>query len=304
MLSTNNYSGSVPIEMPIDYFPLLPTKNTVAKKVQFANTNDYKRISETSNFKHLSVSYNAYKAENKSINTTIEPAKRKIKEFVMQQRVFYNFNQLQYTPTSTIETFLFEKNSEKTAMLYGNFGVGDFINNHWLNTPGPIYTTQTNNNNAGKLLATTNIACDENDSPIIFKQPCTQKETDLLLLAVIVNDGDGFCADGNKNWNKTNVTEWWAKSEERIDYIIEAYKTELFTPLTKYSAAKTSKQRPIPENYKLWLDFYRYDMKKYLEWYILKLVNEVVALPELTVDWCLKDKLDKILTTKLLSNLN
>ena len=302
MLTTNNYYSFIPIEIPIDYVSSLQTRKNVSKKPLFSNTSFCKRISETSNFRNFSISY---KVENKITSSTTEPAKRKIKEFAFQQRAFYNLNQLRNKPTDITESFLFEKNSDEGAILQENFSVGDFKNIHWLNTPGPIYSTQNNNNdNVCKLLAPTNIASAENNAQIIFKQPFTQKEADLILLAIAVNDGDGFYVDGNKNWNKTNIIDWWAKSEERINYIIEAYKNELFIPISSYSVAKIPKQRPTPENYKFWLDFYRYDIKQYLEWYIYKIENTVIELPELRFDWCLKEKLDKFLSTKFLSSLS
>ena len=305
MLNSNNYPAAVPNEMPVDNLPIIPTKKEVSKILQLANNSHYKTLTKISNYNHLSVSYNAYKEETTTTKSANLIAEKKIKEYPLQQRFIYNLNQLQYKPTEIIETFLFEKNSDETALLLANFNVGDFSNNPWLNTPGPIYSTQTkNNDNDGKLLASSNIAGDEKDVPIIFKQPFTQQEVDAILLAVSLNDGDGFCADGNKYWNKTNIQEWWAKSEARIDFIIEGYKTELFTPISSHCTSKTQKQRPVPKNYKLWLDFYRYEMKKYLEWYILKLDNTVVELPELTFDWCLKEKLDKILNTKFLSSVN
>ena len=300
-----NYTSLVSPEMPIDYLPVLPIKKPKIKKLQFATAIDYKRISETSNYQHLSISYNAYKQENKITSSTNEPTKRKIKDFTLQNRFLYNLNQLRHKPTEKVETFLFEKNSDKTATLQANFGIDNFTNNFWLNTPGPIYTTPIiNNNNVGKLLAANNIASDKNDATIIFKQPLTQQEADLILLTVTVNDGDGFCVDGNNFWNQTNILAWWAKSEQRINYIMDAYKNELFTPTTANSINKLPNQRPIPTNYKLWLDFYKYQMKQYLEWYILKLENIVVVLPELHIDWSLKEKLDKILNTKFLSNLS
>lgn len=166
--------------------------------------------------------------------------------------------------------------------------------------PWPIYTTQTNNNiNAGKFLATSNIAGDEIDAQIIFKQPFTQKEVDAILLAATLNDGEGYYADGNKYWNKTNIIHWWAKSEERIQCITEAYKTELFGLINNNCAPNTLKQRPVPENYKLWLDFYRHEMKQYLQWYIYQLENTVVELPELRLDWSLIEKLNDIFNAKL-----
>lgn len=292
MRISNHCPFTIPLKVPINYVSIFNPQKAVVKKLVVTNNS----INQTLDFKELRNLHYAYEAEKKEKNSHQPTDKSTIKACTINPRILLTLCQLNHTPTDTITTLLFEKDSDKNASFLANFSVGHFANNHWLNTPGPIYTTQSNNNmTAGTLLATSNIASDNTDAQIIFKQPFTQKEVDAILLAAILNDGEGYYADGNKYWNKTNIINWWAKSEERIQCITEAYKTELFALINNKCAHNEPKQRPVPENYKRWLDFYRYEMKQYLQWYIYQLENIFVELPELRLDWSLIEKLDAIL---------
>jgi hypothetical protein len=58
-------------------------------------------------------------------------------------------------PIKTIEKILFEHtiNTEEFVQFIGNVkfnNFGDFRNINWLNTPGPIYTSYTDNCGTGK----------------------------------------------------------------------------------------------------------------------------------------------------------
>jgi hypothetical protein len=115
--------------------------------------------------------------------------------------------------------------------------------------------------------------------------------------------------DGNQHWNKENILDWWGKSEERVNYIIERYADELNLPthphITSwriggevFTGQLFGPSRPIPENYKYWLDFYQLQMKGYLEWYIYKLYDQTVYLPPFNFDWTRKENLDKLFYSK------
>jgi len=178
----------------------------------------------------------------------------------------------------------------------------DFANIDWLNTPGPLYTSNKNIYGSGNIIAQHNIACNKHKNQVIFKQPFNKKESDKTLLAIELDDYEGYYFNGNKCWDKNKVIAWWDKSEERIAAILDLYKQELYMP-QKASHADEDFKRPTPENYKYWLDFYQGGMKNYLEWYIQQLTGKYISLQELQIDWSIKEKLDKIFFLKFLSKI-
>jgi hypothetical protein len=85
------------------------------------------------------------------------------------------------TPTTDIERILFNGSIETTRL--GDFfedltflNRGGFEEINWLNTPGPIYTTYTDNCGTGQVEAMNNVSADEDYHEVIFKQPSTRQE--------------------------------------------------------------------------------------------------------------------------------
>ncbi|SHN20853.1 hypothetical protein SAMN05216524_106429 [Mucilaginibacter sp. OK098] len=182
---------------------------------------------------------------------------------------------------------------------------GDFTNINWLNTPGPIYTTFTDNCGTGQVEAIDNVSGDEDYHEVIFKQPFNEKELDETLSAALCDPFGSYYFDGNLNWNADSVLNWWNRSEERASYIMARYKDELELPEQPhishwkigdkvFAGQLFGPPRPMPENYKTWLDFYQFGLKQYLEWYIQKLQNLQISLPIFKYDWKYKLELDKL----------
>jgi hypothetical protein len=206
------------------------------------------------------------------------------------------------TPTKEIERILFEqtidtKELEPLIWTLECINYGDFKEVNWLNTPGPIYTTYTDNCGTGQVEASNNVGGDEDYHEIIFKQPFSRQELKETLTAAAVDPYGAYYFDGNQNWNAENVLEWWNKSEERISYILDNYKAELNLP-DILDRPLYGPRQPIPENYKFWLDFYQLSMKEYLEWYISRIHKRTIHLPQLSFDWTRRNKLDEIYNTK------
>jgi len=206
------------------------------------------------------------------------------------------------TPDSKIEELLFSKtfDSAKLAAFASTpyfIQTNDFKNINWLNTPGPIYTTITDNIGTGQVAAIHNVGGDEDYREIIFKQPFTLQELNDILAAASFDPLDSYYFGGNLKWNKKNIAEWWKKSNERVSYIIERYKEELHLPDPLYRPLYGPRQA-MPENYKYWLDFYQFSMKEYLEWYIYKLHALTVNLPAFSFDWTRRLELDKLYFSK------
>ena len=187
---------------------------------------------------------------------------------------------------------------------------GGFKEINWLNTPGPIYTTCTDNCGTGQIDGLNNVGGDEDYHEIIFKQPFTKQELKETLMAVGCDPLGSYYFDGNKNWNKESIATWWDKSEERLKFIIDRYKEELNLPekprITSWRIGDKifidqlyAPPRPIPENYKYWLDFYQFKMKRYLEWYILKNQGQVIILQTLDFNWTQSEELDKLFNSRI-----
>ncbi len=206
------------------------------------------------------------------------------------------------TPTNYIETILFGTSIETNQLLQfidplDFMNSGDFHEINWLNTPGPIYTTTTDNCGTGQVEAINNVGGDEDYCEIIFKQPFTRQELKETLLAAAIDPFGSYYFDGNVNWNKENIILWWNKSEDRIFYILERYREELNLPKI-LDRPLYGPRSPIPENYKYWLDFYQFGMRDYLEWYIYKMSKSSVELPELKFNWTKRDELDELFNSR------
>ncbi|SFM85365.1 hypothetical protein SAMN05428949_1048 [Chitinophaga sp. YR627] len=218
-------------------------------------------------------------------------------------------------PSPEIENVLFKPviDLNELSAFTGHedaFARGGFQEIHWLNTPGPIYTTFTDNCGTGQPEAIHNVGGDEDYREIIFKQPVTKEELIATTIAGLIDPFSAYFIDGSQHWNKDNIFEWWSKSKERIQYIIDRYDDELNLPeephISKWDFGGEIRyyhlfgpSKPIPENYKYWLDYYQYDMKNYLEWYLFKLHAKAYMLPSLEFDWSRKEALDKVLAERI-----
>jgi hypothetical protein len=205
-------------------------------------------------------------------------------------------------PSEDIERILYSGSIDTTQLdddlndLYF-LNYGDFKEINWLNTPGPIYTTYTDNCGTGQVEAMNNVGGDEDYHEVIFKQPFTKQELKETLSAAAIDPFGAYYFDGNLNWTKELITEWWLKSSSRINFVVALYNDELKLP-DILDRPLYGPREPIPENYKNWLDFYQNGMKEYLEWYIFKLSGRKSTLDNLSFDWTLKSKLDTLLASK------
>jgi hypothetical protein len=185
--------------------------------------------------------------------------------------------------------------------------LGGFKNEevYWLNTPGPIYTTQTDNCGTGQPEAPNNVGGDENYYEFIFKQPFNEKELLEVKSSAEVDPLSGYYIDGNKYWTKEKIIEWWEKIESVIDYMVNRYEKELQLPSNPhnrlYDFGKGLEEahfygpiEPLPKNYKAALDFYQYEIKNYLEWYMKLNNGKTIELRKVEYNWSKKIKLDNM----------
>lgn len=116
-------------------------------------------------------------------------------------------------PSKEIEKILFEQtvNTEEFVRFIGNFKFtnhGDFENINWLNTPGSIYTSYTDNCGTGQVEAMNNVGGDEDYHEVIFKQPLNEQELKEILTAASIDPYDAYYFDGNKNWTSKLIIDW------------------------------------------------------------------------------------------------
>lgn len=274
------------------------------QKTSDASTVNYKLYHQR-NMGTLSVSF---KPSNDNTTEKIATTSSKnnndtAKNIFSKARALDESDRFTHHPERNIATQWFVANELPKHALEHALDATDFAHVDWLNTPGPLYTSNKNIYGSGNIIAQHNIASNKQKNQVIFKQPFNKKECDKTLLAIELDDYEGYYFDGNKHWNKQRIISWWDKSEERILAILDLYKQELYMP-QKASNADEDFKRPTPENFKYWLDFYQGGMKSYLEWYIKEMTGETVVLAELQVDWSIKEKLDKIFFLKFLSKIS
>ena len=91
-------------------------------------------------------------------------------------------------PETSIENILYGHSIDwqrlhELGILVDNDGASEFENIHWLNTPGPIYTSWTDNCGTGQIEALNNVGGDADYHEVIFKQPCTLQELKQVSIA-------------------------------------------------------------------------------------------------------------------------
>lgn len=216
-----------------------------------------------------------------------------------------------YLPETSVQ-YLFSgilSSKQLKELDCGEFYNGGFQNEevYWLNTPGPIYTTQSDNCGTGQPEAPNNVGGDEDYYEFIFKQPINKNELTQTLSASFVDPWDGYFLDGNSYWTNEHILNWWAGIKKIVDYMVVRYEEELKLPKNPHNTiwdfGDGTKEMhlygpstPLPVNYKAALDFYQYGLKNYLEWYSKINNGQTVQIQNLEYNWDKKLELDKKLT--------
>lgn len=105
----------------------------------------------------------------------------------------------------------------KTGEHHGNRTfLGQWTDNHWMNTPGTIYCGQTDNCGTGPAEAAENIHVDAEGYEVVYRQPITQAELDQVISAACCDPFSGYGADGNLHWSYEKIKEWWMSREKLI----------------------------------------------------------------------------------------
>jgi len=101
---------------------------------------------------------------------------------------------------------------------------GEWPDNKWLNTPGPIYCGMTDNCYTGPLAAPNNIHVDAEGYEVIFRQPVNLYELRQVIEAADLDPWGGYGADGDQHWSYASIREWWARRYELQAELERLYK--------------------------------------------------------------------------------
>jgi hypothetical protein len=112
-----------------------------------------------------------------------------------------------------IQTIYFGQHTAADSMI------PDFKNRSPLNIPGPVYTCETDNCGTGQPEAPSNILCDEMGREHVFIQPRTFDELLNIIRAAWIEPFDSYGFDGNQNWTKQLVREWWGNRNDLMEQL-------------------------------------------------------------------------------------
>lgn len=154
---------------------------------------------------------------------------------------------------------------------------GKWQDKHWMNTPGAIYTGETDNCGTGPMYAPNNVGFDEDGYEVIFRLPMNAYQRQQTLLAGRYNPFGGYAADGDSHWTYATVKAWWRERQRLEEELLRLAALE-----------RVAKRRDIPGlvGVSEWLRYLREGMYTYLRAYAFLLDNgrspeANVQLPEL-----------------------
>jgi len=101
-----------------------------------------------------------------------------------------------------------------------DFG-GVWAERRWMNTPGPVYTADSDFALLGPTNVPEHVALDDERIDIVYRQPCTLAEASRVIRAASIDPFTGYACDGNKFWTPDGVREWWARRGEILRHIEE-----------------------------------------------------------------------------------
>ena len=88
---------------------------------------------------------------------------------------------------------------------------GQWADRDWRNVPGPFYGAQTDSCWMGRDVAPGHIVYeDEFGSEIVYRQPTSPSEAQLVLTAAWNDPFSAYAADGDQHWTLDLVRDWWA----------------------------------------------------------------------------------------------
>lgn len=164
----------------------------------------------------------------------------------------------------------------------GGFGQG-FKACHWMNTPGTIYCGATDNCGTGPDDAPDNVLLDAQSYQVIYKQPSSIYELEMVIDAAEDDPFGGYGADGNLHWNYKNIKEWWNNRGKLIEEVSKLHKIHArgneshMSVFTSWQDIDASFYESSELLYWRWLCYIAQGMYEYLQQYAFFLDNGKIA---------------------------
>ena len=140
---------------------------------------------------------------------------------------------------------------------------GRWDERHWMNTPGPLYCSETDNSGAGPLAAPNSVLVDNDGFEAIFRQPVNHHELRQVLRAAECDVFSAYAADGDSHWTLAAIRAWWAGSRE----IGREVERQLARLTGDKSVLTESVNHVFFAGLLRWRDYFKEDMHLYLRVY-------------------------------------
>ncbi len=101
---------------------------------------------------------------------------------------------------------------------------GQWVDKHWMNTPGPIYCGQTDNCGTGPIQAPENVHVDARDYEVIYRQPVNFLELEAVVNAASCDPFGGYGADGDLHWTSEAIRHWWENRENLLGEVTRLHR--------------------------------------------------------------------------------
>jgi hypothetical protein len=89
---------------------------------------------------------------------------------------------------------------------------GQWADRDWRNVPGAFYAAGTDSCWMGRDIAPRHVVYeDDSGSEIVYRQPTSASEVQLVLTAAWNDPFGAYAADGDEHWTIELIREWWAE---------------------------------------------------------------------------------------------
>jgi hypothetical protein len=141
-----------------------------------------------------------------------------------------------------------------------------WLSRGWMNTPGPVYTSDADFAFLGPSLGPKMVAVDQSQMDVVYRQPASLDDLKELELVAETDPFGGYAMDGNLRWTPDLVRAWWARRQEIVLHIERSVLCEAWY----ISNGIWKIMEPIGLS---WLEYLNGDCRGYLKKYIFFLIH-------------------------------
>ena len=128
---------------------------------------------------------------------------------------------------------------------------------HWMNTPGPLYCSDTDNCGTGPVAAPDNVEVDGDGFEVLYRQPINLFELHQVIQATERDTFHNYGMDGNQHWSYEMIKVWWAEPRQEIEQEVKR--------LYEYQGVHgTRDTMAFPQR---WLNYFQEGLYSYLQAY-------------------------------------